>query len=169
MGPQTARETDEPAVSLHMVAEAEIRRSGFRLEFPPELESRYRLDRATGWSHELRAKARIALALFLTVGILVNLFSRSEAGLDRLSVFWGLMIAVMLLVQPYFRPATPFLSRDVAVFGFCATLCLSDIAMVWLEPAPLLLGSFVFAALSISFIIIFDAATLSRSPRCSRA
>jgi diguanylate cyclase (GGDEF)-like protein len=155
MGPQTTRETDEPTVPLHMAAEAEIRRSGFRLQFPSELERRYRHDTATSWSHELRAKARIALAVFVTVGILVNLFLDLKPDWTISLFYWGLMIAVMLLVQPYFRPATPFIKREVATFGFCATLCLSDIAMVWLEPTPLLLGSFVFAVLSIGFIIIF--------------
>jgi diguanylate cyclase (GGDEF)-like protein len=154
MGPQTDYE-NEPAVPLSMLAEVEIRRTGFRLKFPDKLERRYRQDTATSRSLELRAKARIALALFLTAGILVNLFLELKPRWSLSFFYWGLMIAVMLLVQPYFRPTMPFIKRKVAIFAFCATLCLSAIAMVSSEPTPLLLESFVFAALPINFIIIF--------------
>jgi diguanylate cyclase (GGDEF)-like protein len=154
MGLKTTGET-EPAVPLQTVVEEEIRRTGFGLKFPDELEHKYRRDTAISRSHELRAIARIALAVFLVVGVFANLFLDLNPRWNLSLFYWGLMTAVMLLVQPYFRPAMPFLKRKAAIFGFCAAYCLSVIAMVSSQPTPFLLESFVFAALPLNFIIIF--------------
>jgi diguanylate cyclase (GGDEF)-like protein len=154
MEPQTTSETG-PAVPFHTLVEQEIRRSGFRLTFPTELERQYRLDTATSRSHELRARVRITLAVFLIVGILVNLFLDLKPRWTISLFYWGLTITVMLLIQPFFRPGMPFIKRTIAVFGFCASLSLCAIAMVATARTPLVLESFVFVALPINFVIIF--------------
>jgi len=145
----------QPAAPLEMLADTEIRRSGFRLRFPEELERRYRRDTAIGRSQELRAVSRIALAVFLSIGILKTLLLVPHPRWELASFFWVLMIGATLIVQPVLRPAVPSLKRETAIFGFCVTLCLSVLAMISLQRTPFPLQSMVVATLPVNFVLIF--------------
>lgn len=145
----------EPAEPLQIVAEEEIRRCGPRLGFSEELERRYRRDTAKSRAHELRAATRIGLATFLIIGLLMNLFLDINPRWRMALIYWGLLSIGTLAVQPYLRPAMPFLKREAAAFGFCAVFCVSAIALATSQPPPFALEPLVFATLPLSFVLIF--------------
>ena len=154
MALEADRET-KPAMAVQVAVEEEIRRAGLRLNFPEELERRYRRDTATARAYELRTLSRIALTVFLTVGILMNLFVFPSPRWKVVVSCWSVTTAVMLLAQLYFRPAIAFLKREAAMFVFCTTVCLSVILLVSTHRSASALQPLLMATLPINFIAIF--------------
>lgn len=154
MEPELGRkmETEAP---LQMAAEDEVRRNGLRLKFPLELEQRYRLDVAVARANELPKVACIGMALFMGIGILWNLFVDPDPRWKLSLVVWSLMIAGVLLVQPYFKPAVTFWKREAAILCFYGFMCLSVMVFVDRQPTPLTLEPLIFTALPIYFVLIF--------------
>ncbi len=153
MGPQINCEK-KLAMPLHRQAEEQIRRTGYLLNFPKELESRYQHDVAPSRQHELRLVARIGLAMFLTIGVLMNLFIDPHPQWKLCLLYAGLLTGVMLLVQPCFRPAASFLKREGAIFGFYTICCLATVALLFPQHHGDVFEPFILAALPISFLLI---------------
>jgi diguanylate cyclase (GGDEF)-like protein len=154
MGPEVDRKK-EAEFPLQMAADEEVRRTGLRLRFAPQLEQRYRLDTAAARAFDLPRVAYVGMALFMVTGLLWNLFLDPNPRWKLTAVVWGLMIAAALIVQPYFRPAISFRKRESAILGFYGFMCLAVMAFVDYQPTPLSLEPLIFTALPIYFVLIF--------------
>lgn len=141
-------------MSLAAQAEAELARWGLRLAFTPELEARYKLDIAAARARELRAFFRIALSLYVGIGVIMKLAGVTHMPWrDCLLQLGGAAAVVLVLVQLCFRPNVPDRMREAAALSCCLIASLAAILVTFSKPATI--EDLIIAALPVNFVLMF--------------
>ena len=141
-------------MSLAAQAEAELARWGLLLAFPPELEAQYRLDTAPERAREQRRFFRIALALYVGIGILLKLAGVThESWQDCALQLGGAGAVILLLVQHYFQQKISDPTREAVALACCLTGSLAAILVTYSKPATT--QDLIIAALPANFVLMF--------------
>lgn len=141
--------------ALTQQAEGALGQKGWGLAFPPELETRYRLDLAPDRSRELRNIVQIGIFLFLSAGLFMKLAGVTHETWPVCALqLTGTSAIVLAIVRYYCKPDTPDWVREAAVLTCCLLATLSAILVSCLTPATTL-QDLIIAALPANFVLMF--------------
>jgi diguanylate cyclase (GGDEF)-like protein len=142
--------------ALRLQAEAEWDGGGLNAMFSPELEQRFRQDRAPERIRELRSKSLLCAFLYSTVTLLLNFWVvvdpvwRNVAIQVTVTPFLGMIICWI-----WFRPGISDFARELAALGACLVYTLSVVIAVYFNPPQALSHDMVLVAVPVNFAMMF--------------
>lgn len=147
---------EKPVPRLAMLAEAALARSGFRLLFSPALEMRYRADIASERLREVRFIARWGLAIYLGLGVVLNLTIIKGADWKDVALqLMGSGLLVFAIIQCGLNERRAFAIREFALLAGCLICSLGAILAAAAKPSPVTLRDFLLGIPPCSFVLIF--------------